>query len=87
MKQMGGCGLPGVVPAHLMTSVQTDPIAVQDHRLGGCLGPSSSGNALQSYGGVGTAACWGPSREAQQVSSADGCCFPVAGRRNRLLAP
>eukprot|EP00891_Asterochloris_glomerata_P002109 jgi/Astpho2/2109/Aster-00588 len=45
-----------------------------DHRLGGCLGPSSSGNALQSYGGVGTAACWGPSREAQQGSTACSAC-------------
>ena len=46
-------------------------IAVQDTRLGGCSGPESSGNALQSYCSVGTAACWGPSREAQQVRGAD----------------
>ena len=65
-----GCLLSSL-RAVLMISVQIGPIAVQDARLGGRSGPLSSSNALQSYCGVGTAACWGPSREAQQVRGAD----------------
>ena len=71
----------------LMIFVQTGPFAVQDNRMAGCSGLASSSTPLQSHGSGGTAACWGPSREAQQVCSADSSCFPVAGRCNTLLAP